>query len=898
MRIEHWRYTLPLRLRSIFRRNRVEREAAEELQFHLERMIEEGIGLGLTADEARRRALRALGGLDQRREQMRDARRVSWLTDFVDDVGFACRALRRTPGLAALVILTLALGIGMTATPFSMLDALVLRPYPVPDPEAVLTVVGTTRDAAYEPFSRLEYLDLRDRATGFDGVVASGPVVAAGFAAAPRETPRVTAAMLVSGNFFRVLGVEPQLGRGFRDDEDDVPGRDAVAVVSHEFWQRDLAADPAVVGRAVRLNGAEFTIVGVAPQAFPGLQIFLNADVYVPLAMAARFSAEPHASFFDDRAARGLTVRGRLRHDVSLAEARAEVAAIARDFERTFPETNRHRGAAVHTRREMRTRKDDVNWKFGVIFTVLAVSVLLVACTNVASLLLGRARGRSREIAVRLALGAGRSRLVRLLLAESLVLALLGGLLGIALGYLGIELLQRFTIPADLPTKVPFRMDERVLLACLAMSLLSAFACGLAPAFTSTRRDLVSGLKAADADPPGRRRLWGRSALVVAQVAVSLMLLSAALLMARSFRQSVDGGVGFAIDHLLLARFDPRLAQYDAARTASFYDELVRRARQMPGVRSAGLTQSPPFGLDGFATLDFVPEGIDLPEGRESYSTQMDVVDDGFFTTTGIPVVRGRDFLPSDDADAPRVAIVNEQFAGRWFPGADPVGRRIRLGDAGGAPVEIVGVARKIKHAGSTDDWSELVYLPLAQNPRARLVLLLRTEQDPLAAFDPLRELVRAVASDLPISELRTYDDLYDYHVVEGPGVAIKLVGSLGGVGVALAIAGLYGLVAFDVARRTREIGIRMAIGAAPGNVLRQMMGRGLALVAIGTAIGLALGFGVERLMKAMIFHAAGVDVVAYLLVVPAMLVATLLAAYVPARRAARISPTRALRCE
>ena len=408
--------------------------------------------------------------------------------------------------------------------------------------------------------------------------------------------------MLVSGNYFRVLGVEPQLGRGFRDDEDQVPGRDAVAVLAPDFWKREFAGDPSVVGRTIRLNGTDFTVIGVAPETFPGMLIFSRPDFYMPLAMARVFSTNPQKNFFVDRDDRELTVRARLKPGTTLRQARNELAVLARDFERDYPKLNRDRGAAVRTQFEMRTQDNDVNWKFGVIFTILALAVLLVACTNAAGLLLSRARTRTREIAVRLAMGAGRFRLIRLLLTESLVLALLGGLGGIAVGYAGITFMSTFTIPTELPVKIPFRMDTRVLLASLALSVLSALFCGLAPALQSTRTDLVNGLKAADVDEPGRgrKRLWGRNALVVAQVAMSLMLLAASFLMFRGFQHSLGEGTGFAKDHLLMVRFDPRLVQYDAAQTQRFYKLLAERVRDTPGVESAALTQNPPLGLDNF----------------------------------------------------------------------------------------------------------------------------------------------------------------------------------------------------------------------------------------------------------------------------------------------------------
>ena len=898
MRIERWWFTVPLRLRSIFRRNRVEQELDEELQFHLDHKIEEGIALGLSPREARFRALRSMGGIEQKKVEAREMRRVHALTDFLDDVQYALRSLRRAPGLSALVIATLAFGIGMTATPFSMLDALIFRPYPVPHPGNLVTLVSTTQDKSFDLFSYREYQDIRSHAQSFAGVIAHRPPQAVGFSTGPGATPEVRGGMLVSGNFFSALGVTPRLGRGFREDEDRVPAKNAVVVLAHDFWRNQFAGDPSVVGRTVRLNGADFTVVGVAPESFPGLYLFMRPDFYMPLATARLFSTDLSKNFFEDRDDRGLSVKARLKEGVSLAQARSEMAAIAKGFETDFPKLNRNRGAAVRTQFQMRTRGDDINWKFSVVFTVLALAVLLVACTNVAGLLLSRARSRMRELTVRLAIGAGRFRLVRLLLTESLILAAFGGLGGVAVGYAGIGLFQRFSIPSDLPLTVPFRMDGRVLLATLAMSLVSAVLCGLAPALQSTRTDLVSGLKAGDVDPPGRRRLWGRNALVVAQVAMSLMLLTATFLMARSFAHSVKGTLGIAKDRLLMARFDPRLVQYDEGQTERFYKLLVERVRAIPGVRAATLMQNPPLGLDAFDGIDFVPDGYQMPRDRESFTSLMDTVDPQYFETLGVPILRGRGLLASDTAEAPRVAVVNEQFAKRYWPNDEALGRRIRLSSRTGTPVEIVGVARTISYVNTTEKPRDFVYLPLAQKPAGRLVLMVRTTGDPLQWVPEIKNVVRSLDANLPVIETRTYEDLYRYHAVEGPRVAITLVGALGTVGLLLSIAGLYGLVAYNVSRRVREIGIRMAIGARTLDVLRLVMSHGLTLVATGIVIGLAMGFAVEKMMNAMLFDAGGIDVAAYLMVVPAMLLATLLAAYIPARRASLIAPTQALRYE
>jgi macrolide transport system ATP-binding/permease protein len=898
MWLERWWFTVPLRVKSIFRRGRLDRELDEELQFHLDHKIEEGIAKGLSMEEARRTALRSMDGLEQRKEEMRDARRIHWLTDFLDDMRYAIRTLRRSSGLSAFVVITLALGIGMSAAGFSMVDGLILRPYPVPHPSDVVTLVSTSRDDAFGNFSYREYLDVRRHTRSYDGVVASGAMQTVGFSSNPGATPRVRGGMLVSANYFRVLGVEPQLGRGFRDDEDQVAGRDAVVVLGHDFWNHEFGGDPSVVGRTVRLNGTDFTVIGVAPESFPGLLIFSRPDFYIPLAMARLFSTNPQRDFFEDRDDRQLSVKGRLEAGATLEQARSELAVIAQNFEREYPQINRDRGAAVRTQLEMRTRDDQTEWKFIVVFAVLAIAVLAVACTNVAGLLLSRAQTRTREIAVRLAMGAGRFRLVRMLLTETLVLACLGGLGGVAVAYGAIRFFHTLSIPTELPTFIPFQLDARVLMASLALSMVSAVACGMAPALHGTRADLVNGLKASGVDASGRKRLWSRNALVVAQVAMSLMLLTASFLMMHGFHHGVAAATGFAKDHLLMSGFDPRLVQYNAVQTQRFYQLLVERVRATPGVQSAGLTQNPPLGLGEFGRIAFVPDDFQMPRDRQNFTSAMDTVDDGFFETMGVPILRGRGFLRSDTADAPRVAVVNEQFAKRYWPGADPVGKHIRLDSRTGASIEVVGVARTVTYRQTTERPTDFVYVPLAQHPSPRMILLVRSTGDPHQLIDPLKDIVRSLDANLPMSDTRTYEDVYRYNAVEGPGAGIQIVAVMGAVGLVLAIAGLYGLVAYTVSRRTREIGIRMAVGAAPSDVLRLVMSTGLVLVGIGTAIGLAMGFTLEQVMNSTLFNAGGVDIAAYIIVVPSMFLITMLAAYVPARRASRIAPTEALRYE
>jgi predicted permease len=882
-------------------RREQEERLREEIAEHIALQTAENLRAGLSPLEARRQAMLKFGGVEAIKQDYRAERGLLLIENFLQDVRYAFRSLGRAPGLTAFVVITLALGIGVTSGTFSMVDALIFRPYPVPHPSGVVTLVSTTHDTSFDNFSYLEYLDIRGKTKSYDGVIASADMEAVGFSAEPGATPRVRGGMMVSGNYFHVLGVDPRLGRGFREDEDQVPSRDAVMVLGPDFWKHEFASDPSVLGRTVRLNGMQFTVIGVAPETFPGMLIFGHPDFYMPLAMARVFSTNLEKNFFEDRDDRELNVRARLKPGTTLQQAQNELSVLAKDFEGEYPKLNHSRGAAVHTQFEMRTREDEGNWKFGVIFVILALAVLLAACTNVAGLLLSRARTRTREIAVRLAIGAGRFRLIRMLLTESLILASLGGLGGIAIGYGVVAWFQSkasIVLMTELPVAIPFRMDARVLLASCALSALSALLCGLAPALQSTRADLVNGLKSADVDVPGRKRPWGRNVLVVTQVSTSLMLLTASFLMVRGFQHTLLGGTGFVKDHLLMTSFDPRLLQYNAAQTKQFYKLLAERVREAPGVQSEGLTQNVPLGTDDFDGLAFVPEGFQMPRDRENFNSTMDTVDEGYFETMEIPILSGRSFLASDTADAPRVAVVNQQFANHYWPGADAVGKRIRLENRAGTPVEIIGVAETIKYQGTIEKPIDFVYMPLAQHPVARMVLMLRSSGDPLQLVQSVKDVVRTLDPNLPMLQTRTYEDLYLNQAVRGPRIAMDLVGSMGAVGLLLAIAGLYGLVAYNVSRRTREIGIRMALGATSSDVLRLMMGKGLVLVGIGTVIGLAMGFAVEQLMNFMLFNAGGVDIVAYIIVVPSLFLVTMLAAYLPARRASRIAPTQALRYE
>ena len=898
MQWQRWRYILPLRLRSIFRGAAVDQELDEELRFHLECRAEEEMTRGLNAREAHYRALRAIGGLEKRKEEMRDMRRVRWFSDFAADLGYASRIIVRSKLFAALVVLTLGLGIGANSAIFSMADALLLRPLPVFRPSEVVTLSTGSPSSSSESIGALsyrDYLDFRDRSKSFQGLAAFSDVVTLGFASRAGELPKLKGGMLISGNLFQVMGVLPELGRDFNFEEDRVPGRNPVVVLGNEFWHSQFNGDPSVLGRRVLLNGVEFSVVGVAPEKFFGLDLYFRPDVFVPLMMWPRLIVNPGGNLLEDRGDRELIVKGRLKRGISIAEARAEVNSIAADLRRAYPKTDGKEEATVRTELALRIQTDPSDAALVGVLLALAGSVLLIACANVAGLLLGRAGTRSREIAVRLAIGAGRFRLVRLLLTESFVIALMGGAVGMALGYGGVAFFQRFKIPTDVPIRLAVQLDKRVLLFSLIISLLSAVLCGLAPALQTTRTDLISALKTADVDVPGRRRLWGRNMLVICQVAASLALLTA-LQMVRAFQEKWRGGPGFRTDHLLTMTFDPQLARYNEAQTQRFYRNLVRRARLLPGVKSAALTGELPMAT-GQDAVSVIPEGYQLPAGRDSFPVGMDVADESYFNTLGVQLIRGRGFRENDAGISPRVAVVNEQFARRYWPDKDALGKRFRIDNVNGPAVQIVGISKTAKYDWIGEPPTEFVYLPLAQHPRTEMTLLVESQGPPAALAEPVRKLVRSLDSAQPVFNVMTIDEFYRRRVVMAPMMILEAVSAMGLIGLTLAITGLYGLVTYATNRRTREIGIRMAVGADAKVVLRMVLRQALLLVVSGIGIGLLLALAVERGLNAL-FETSGTDLGAYLLILPLLLIATMMAAFVPAQRASRIEPTRALRYE
>ena len=825
-----------------------------------------------------------------------------WLERSWHDVRYGFRLLAASPGFTSIAVVSLAIGIGANCAIFSFADALLLRPLPVARPGDVFTVGS---DSPVEAFgistlvsSYRDYLDIRDRSRTLDGLVAFR-YVTTGFTTDPNAAPRLRTGVLASSNLFAVMGVEPTIGRAFTAEEDQVPGRDAVVVLGRTMWEQEFGSDRGVLGRSVRINGQPFTVIGVAPPGFTGLHPLVRSDFFVPLMMSPRVINDPKAASLEARDARNLTLKGRLKAGVSQASAQSELTAMAADLERAYPDTNKNRRFVVRTELQSRIAQDPPDAMLVAMLSTLALAVLLVACANVAGLLTSRAPARAREMALRLAIGAGRGRLVRQLVTESLLIALAGGVLGLAVGYAGMTLFRQIEIPTDLPIALTFQLDRRALLFSLIVAIGSGVLFGLVPAIQATRTDLTAVMKAGDSVAPGRRRRWGRAVLVAAQVAISVVLLAVAMFMYRGFGAQLATGPGYRTDHLLMLIFDTTMIRYTEAQSQQFFERVTEQARALPGVKSVTLSTSVPMLNDSNDAVTVVPEGFQFPPGKDNATVMAASVDEHYFDTMALTILQGRNFRLDDSSDMPRVAIVNQEFAQRYWPNQDPIGKRFRLVDIDNAWVQVVGLAKTTKYIFIAEPPTEFVYLPYRQQKPQRMVMLAQSAGDPSALTGPVREIVRRLDSNLPISGVRTMEALYEMRAIRIFRVLITVIGAMGLMGLGLAIVGLYGLVAYAVGRRTREIGIRMAIGADRAAVVRMVLRQGLVLALVGLAIGVAASVGAGELLQAAFPSGDDqADIITLLLVVPVVLAVTFIAAYVPARQAARVDPILALRQE
>ena len=797
------------------------------------------------------------------------------------DLRYALRALARTPGFTLAVVLTLALGIGANSAIFSVVYGVLLRPLPYASPERLVVLYGRYPEYGRTSTSLPDYRDWRDQSHSFEQLAARHKGT---FVLTVDGEPERVIADRVTANFFPTLGVRPAMGRGFLPEEDRAGGDDRVVVLSYGYWQRRFGGDPRVVGRQLQLSGHPWTVVGVAPQGFEyGRAVDLWAPTRADTAMPRR------AEYLD--------LVGRLKPGVSVAQANADVAAVVRRLAEQYPESN------GNLRSEVIGLHEDLvsSVRPGLLAFMGAVAlVLLIACANVANLLLARAATRDREVAVRVALGAGRGRLIRQLLTESTVLALLGGVAGMAIASWAVAAIRAVGVQF-LPRQAELGMNAPVVLFSVVLALATGLLFGLAPALRLTSGALHASLREGARGSTSGALARVRSALVLGEVAVAFVLLVGAGLLIRSFDRLTQVDLGFQPAGVLTYSVTFPGAQFrDARQLPPLYQTVLERARALPGVRAVGVSADLPmsepsditFDVEGRPPRSMRPNAP--PEDVQPFAVTAD-----YFNALRIPLRRGRLLLPTDGPTAPRVTVINEQMARQAFPGEDPLGKRITLGDVADASswMTIVGVVGNIAQAGVTAKPYSQLYASIMQSPSRVVYVSLRTDGAPARLVPAVRRMMREVAPDLVVNDVETLESLVARDIAR-PRLSVWLLGSFAAVALVLAAIGIYGVMSYTVAQRTREIGVRMALGADPAGVERLVVRQGMQPALIGVAVGLAGALAASRLIASLLYGVSALDPVTFALVPLFLATIALLATYLPARRATRVSPTVALQSE
>jgi predicted permease len=810
------------------------------------------------------------------------------------DVRLAVRTLLKAPLFTAAVVVTLGLGIGANAAVFTIVNRMLLKPLPVRDPGG-LFVLAVQHEGNEDPHnvSWLDYQDYRDRSGAFEDLAAYD-VNFVGLSADNRaERIAVT---YVTSNYFSMLGVPPALGRVLQPGDAREPGRDPIIILGHSYWAKRFNRDPSVVGRGVVVNGRPFTVAGVVPEWFQGAYALIEFDAYMPLSMEA---SDAYRDMTTKRDEHSLHVIGRLKPGLGREQAQAAVSVLAKQLEAQYPETNKTVRARVIPERLARPEANSADQTPVVagIFLLLVGLVLLVACVNVINLIMVRATTRQREMAVRAALGAARRRLVRQMLTESVILALLGGAAGALVGRLASSVLGAIRLPGDLPFRFDLTYDWRVFGYIAAVALSAGIGVGLLPALRSSRADLNSVLREGGrGSSEGAARQRARSLLVIAQVAVSLVLLVAAGLFVRSVRNAESIDLGFDPSHVLNASVDVAQQGYDEARGRAFYDELLRRAKALPGVQSASLAYSVPLGY--YNTVAFLEiEGQPPATNARRPTAGFNAVSPEYIDTIRPRLLKGRFITAQDDERGRRVAVINQFMAQRYWPGQEPIGKRFRSTDLHNEWLEVVGVVGNGKEMGLFNDPSGYFYVPIAQQYKSLRALQVRTAGDPASLAPLVAREIRALDPDLPMFDVITME-----RMIQGPNgffllrMGALFGGALGIMGLVLALVGVYGVVSYAASQRTQEIGVRMALGAGRSEIVRLVLGRGLVLIAIGVGVGLVAALAVSRLLTNFLFGVSPVDPATFIGVPLVLGVMALAASYVPAFRATRIDPAVALR--
>jgi predicted permease len=813
------------------------------------------------------------------------------------DILFALRTFRRSPAFVLAAVASLALGIGVNTTIFTLINTLFLNPLPV---ERVheLVAVYTVDEKNRSPFSNLlqtsypNYVDYRDRNDVFAGLAAytfPRPISLAADGAAEQNFVE-----LVTGNYFDVLGVRPAAGRFFGPADDRVRGASPVMVLSFKLWQRRFGGAKEVVGRTVTMNGAPFTVLGVAPDAFHGVNSLFGPDAWVPTSMSDQVFTAQFRSWMDERRALVFSLAGRLKPGRTIEQARANLALIAKSLEETYPQPNDGRSTAVRplTEATIFPGVREGLMAGGTVLMVIAGLVLLIACSNVANLLLARATSRRQEIAVRLALGANRGRLIRQLMTESVLLGLLGGALGLV-----VAVWTRNLIWASRPTFAPVsfvtpELDGRVLLFALLVSLVTGVVFGLVPALAASRADVVTAIKDQSRAAGRRRRRFGlANLLIVGQVALSLVALITAALFLRSSRQAATIDPGFDVDHVALMLVSPGQEGYDVERAGQFFRAVRTSVAALPGVRSTSWAVNfPLFG--GFSRTVFI-EGREQDKQMAGLLVLTNAVDTGYFETTGIPVLQGRGFTDADRAGSVPVAVINETMARKYWPDEDAIGRRFRFYTEREYR-QVIGVARTVKYVTLGEAPQPAAYYPLQQSENDAMVLYVRTDGDPVALLKPMQQEIRRLDANVPVQRPQVSREIIDQSLW-GVRLGAALLAVFGVLALALACVGLYGVMAHTVGQRTQEIGLRMALGAGQGQVMGLVLRQGLLLVGAGVALGVAGALAVSRFVGSLLFGSA-YDPVSFVTASLALIAVAAIASFLPARRASRVDPLIALR--
>jgi putative ABC transport system permease protein len=815
----------------------------------------------------------------------------------LQDLRYGVRTLGKNLGVTIVAVITLALGIGANTAIFSGVSAFVFRPLPVPHPEQLVRPMELTEDRGLaDEFSYPDFVEYRNQESVFSGMFAENMVQAA----IGTETENdVIWGQVVSGNYFDVLQVTPMMGRAFLPDEDSAPGSHPVVVVSHSLWQRRLGADSHIVGKTVELNGKPYNVIGVAPPTFKGSKFALALDFWIPMAMVEELQRNP--GLLKDRGSNWMNIVARLKPGVSLDQASANMSMIAKRLNQTYPDDRASStDGLVKTELEGRFEEAAAMMKTGAAIAMSIVGlVLLIACANVANLLLARAAARRKEIGIRLALGASRARLIRQLLTENILLSLLGGGMGLLLAYWLTYLMQGFIPVIEYNVLNDFfGIDSRVLIFTLVISLLTGVLFGLAPAWHASKPELVPVLKGEITTQSGkRRRLTLRNSLVVAQVALSLVVLVCAGLFVQSFRYAQRMDPGFGAQNVLLMTINPQLIGYDETQNKDFFARTVEGVKALPGVEAASVTRLAPLGDSSNSSGPILREGETLARGSAGRVIMNTSVSPGYFQTMQIPILEGRDFDDRDRKGSQQTVIVNDRMAEMMWPGQSAVGKRILVGTDSHDPLEVVAVVKTGKYRSLSEDPKPFYYYPMRQRRPAGMTLLVRTSGDPHALINAVRTHIQSLDRRMPVFAVKTLPEHMTW-ALWAPRMAASLSLAFGLVALLLSAVGLYSVMAYVVSQRTREVGIRMALGAQRRDVLRLMAAYGMSLAFIGLAIGLGLAFVLARALSAVLIGVSVYDLTIFL-TAPVLLTLVAAAACVfPARRATKVDPLVALRYE